>query len=83
MISGRIGAGAGWSWLTGAKPQVDEALKVFGAYTPNYLDHPPLVLVGDPKAGKWLRFYGFPSPDQIVAAVDDLSAARARAGAPG
>ncbi len=80
---GRIGSGAGWSWLTGAKPQVDEALKVFGAYTPNYLDHPPLVLVGDAKAGRWLRFYGFPSPDQIVAAVDDLTAARAKAGAPG
>jgi protein SCO1/2 len=80
---GRIGTGPGWTWLTGAKPQVDEALKVFGAYTPNYVDHPPLVLVGDAKAGKWVRFYGFPSPDQLVTAVDDLSTARAKAGAPG
>lgn len=80
---GRIGAGPGWTWLTGAKPQVDEVLKVFGAYTPNYVDHPPLVLVGDAKAGKWVRFFGFPSPDQLVSAVEELAAARAKAAAPG
>ncbi|MFZ2649324.1 MAG: SCO family protein [Burkholderiaceae bacterium] len=79
----RIGAGPGWTWLTGAKPQVDEALRGFGAYTPNFIDHPALVLVGDAKTGKWLRFYGFPSPDQLLGAVDQLTAARAKAGAAG
>lgn len=79
----RIGSAAGWTWLTGAKPQVDEVLKGFGAYTPNFVDHPPLVLVGDAKSGKWLRFYGFPSPDQLVTAVGELTAARARAGTSG
>jgi protein SCO1 len=81
--AGRIGARAGWSWLTGAKPQVDEVLKAFGAYTPNFADHPPLVMVGDAKSGQWLRFYGFPSADQLVKAVVDLTAARAKAGAAG
>jgi protein SCO1 len=81
--SARIGAGPGWTWLTGPKPQVDDALKVFGAYTPNFVDHPPLVLVGDPMTGKWLRFYGFPNPEQVVAAVGELSAARGKAGVAG
>jgi len=81
--AGRLGSGAGWTWLTGAKPQVDEVLKAFGAYTPNYLEHPPLVMVGDAKSGRWMRFYGFPSPDQLVKAVDDLTAARAKAGSAG
>ncbi len=76
----RVGAGPGWRWITGAKPQVDEALKSFGAYTANFADHPPLTLVGDAKTGQWLRFYGFPSPDQLVAAVDQLSSARDKAG---
>jgi protein SCO1/2 len=74
----RLGSGPGWSWITGPKPQVDEVLRAFGAYTPNFVDHPPLVLVGDAKTGKWLRFYGFPSPDQLLAAVGDLTAARGK-----
>lgn len=79
----RLGAGSGWSWLTGPKPQVDEVLKVFGAYTPNFVDHPALVLVGDAKSGKWLRFYGFPTPEQLMAAVGEMSAARGKTGAAG
>ena len=78
--AGKLGAGDGWSWLTGAKPQVDEVLKVFGAYNANFLEHPPLVVVGDAKSGKWLRFYGFPNPDQLVKAVEDLSAERTKSG---
>ncbi len=79
----RVGAGPGWTWLTGSKPQVDEALKGFGAYTANFADHPPLVLVGDAKTGKWLRFYGFPTPDQLLTAVAELTAARSKAAAAG
>jgi len=75
----RLGSSPGWSWITGPKPQVDEVLRAFGAYTPNFVDHPPLVLVGDAKTGKWLRFYGFPSPDQLLVAVGDLTAARGKA----
>jgi protein SCO1/2 len=81
--AGRMGAGPGWAWLTGAKPQVDEVLKVFGAYTADFNNHPPVVFVGDAKLGKWLRFYGFPSPDQLTSAVDELTAARSKAGAAG
>lgn len=76
----RIDAGADWRWLTGAKPQVDEVLRGFGAWTANYADHPPLIMVGDAKSGRWLRFFGFPNPDQLVAAVGELGAARSRHG---
>lgn len=76
----RYDSGPGWIWLTGARPQVDEALRAFGAWTPNFENHPPLVLVGDAKAGRWLRFYGFPTPEQVTAAVRDLTAQRGRGG---
>ena len=79
----KLGSGAGWTWLTGPKPQVDEVLKVFGAYTPNFTEHPALVLVGDAKSGKWLRFYGFPTPDQLMAAVNELTAGRAKTASAG
>lgn len=70
----------GWIWLTGEKLTVDKVLEGLGAYAPNYEDHPAMVLVGDGRTGQWARFFGFPSPAQIMAKVDRLSAARKAAG---
>jgi protein SCO1/2 len=71
--------GPGWSFLGGRKQAVDEVLKALGVYTPNFADHPAVVLVGDPRSGEWTRFFGFPSSDQIMAKVNQLQAARQRA----
>jgi len=73
------GTGAGWTYLTGNKLSMDKVLEGLGAYTPNYEDHPAMVLVGDGRSGRWTRFFGFPGPDTIVAKVDALAAARAHA----
>lgn len=70
------GAKTGWIWLTGSTGTVNDVLKGFGAYAPNFEDHPPLVLVGDPKSGNWTRFFGFSDPKTILAKVDELSHAR-------
>jgi len=72
----RYRAAEGWTWLTGAKLDVDGALKGFGAYTPNFEDHPAMVMVGDARAGKWTRFFGFPSVDDLVARIEAIQAAR-------
>ena len=69
-------AGPGWTWLTGAKPAVDDVLNGLGAYSVNFEDHPAMVLVGDRRTGQWVRFFGFPSPKRIVQQVDALQAAR-------
>lgn len=71
----QYGAREGWTWLTGAKRDVDAVLKGFGAYTPNFEDHPPIVLVGD-AAGGWTRFFGFPSPEQLLARIEAARKAR-------
>jgi len=68
-----------WDFWTGQKPTVDKILEGLGAYTPDFTDHPSLVLVGDAKSGNWTRFFGFVSPEQIVARVDQLLAARQNA----
>jgi protein SCO1/2 len=70
------GAREGWTWLTGSKRDVDEVLTAMGAYTPNFEDHPAMVLVGDGRTGEWTRFFGFPATDRIVGKIDELSAAR-------
>lgn len=38
--------GAAWNWLTGDKGSVDQALHAFGAYTPNFEDHPAMLKIG-------------------------------------
>jgi protein SCO1/2 len=70
------GAGPGWSFYTGNSQAVDEVLKAFDAYSANFTEHPPAVLVGDPRSGEWVRFFGFPSAAQIVGRVKELQAAR-------
>jgi protein SCO1/2 len=69
----------GWIWLTGHKAAVDDVLEGLGAYTPNFEDHPAMVLVGDGRTGEWARFFGFVGPDRIMAKVDQLLAARTAA----
>jgi len=71
-----LGAGDNWVWLTGEKTSVDDVLRGLGAYSPDFEDHPAIVLVGDPQRGTWKRFFGFPSPKKILAAVDELTGAR-------
>jgi protein SCO1/2 len=72
----KLRAGDGWVWLTGDKQAVDGVLEQLGAYSPNFEDHPSMVLVGDAESGDWARFLGFPSADQIVTKVDQLTAVR-------
>jgi protein SCO1/2 len=72
----RYRAAEGWTWLTGAKPDVDGALKGFGAYASRFEDHPAMVMVGDARAGKWTRFFGFPSVDDLVARIEAMQLAR-------
>lgn len=66
-------AGAGWTWLTGGRGAVEQVLRGMGAYTPNFADHPPMVLVGDGK-GAWTRLNGFPTQAAILAQVDAYAA---------
>jgi protein SCO1/2 len=68
--------GDNWLWLTGDKQAVDGVLKQLGAYSPNYTDHPSMVLVGDAAKGDWARYLGFPSADQIITKVEELTTER-------
>ena len=72
--------GSGWSWLTGPKSVMEDVLTGLGAYSPNYEEHAPMVLVGDGRSGEWSRFFGFPNPKRIMERVDELQAARGQAG---
>ena len=71
-FSKNFNPGDGWSWLSGEKASVDETLRALGAYTPNFEDHPAMVLIGDARQSKWYRLYGFSSPDAIEGRIRKL-----------
>lgn len=72
-------AGPGWIHLTGRKDDVDELLKGLGAYTANFVEHAPMLLIGDGRTGRWARLNGFPTPEQVISQIDDLLASRRQA----
>lgn len=71
----------GWRWLTGSPRAVGETLKALGAWSADYENHPPLIMVGDGDSQRWTRFYGFTEPRLLLARVEALSAARSGKGA--
>jgi len=77
-FAARFKAGPGWRFLTGSRLAVDEVLKSFDVYTPNFADHPAAVMVGNPRTGEWMRLFGFPSSEQIMDKMTELQAAGLR-----
>lgn len=77
--SAKHGAGPGWSWLTGTPQAIGDVLKGAGTYTPNFEDHPAVVMVGDARTGQWHRYYGFVDPKILLEQIDALAASRSAA----
>ena len=69
-------AGDDWFWLTGDKQTIDDVLRDFGVYTPNFEDHPSTILIGDGRSGEWSRFIGFPGTGKLMDKINEFSAAR-------
>jgi protein SCO1/2 len=68
----------GWTFLTGEPDRVRRALRALGAKDGPKEAHAPILLVGDPAAGRWKRLSGFAPPQQIV---EEIEASARRAGA--
>jgi protein SCO1/2 len=75
-FAGKWEAKPGWVFLTGQKQTVDRVLDGLGLYSADFTAHPAAFLVGDGKSGKWTRFYGFASPEELLGKIDELAAAR-------
>lgn len=68
--------GADWTFLTGEKPVMDEALIWLNAYATNPENHAAMILIGDASTGKFSRIYGMPDPAFVETRVRELAAAR-------
>ena len=74
--AGQWEAKPGWTFLTGGKKDVDHVLEGLGLYAADFTEHPSAFLVGDGRRGKWTRFYGFATPEQLMGTIDDMLRSR-------
>jgi cytochrome oxidase Cu insertion factor (SCO1/SenC/PrrC family) len=65
-------AGAGWTFVTGNKEQIDNLLYALGASVSRREDHSPTVIVGNDLTGVWTRTYGLASSAQMVRLIMDV-----------
>lgn len=65
-------AGPHWVWLTGNQGPVGRVLRAFGLSTGSPDAHPPLLLVGHPAQGRWLRWVGIPAPQVVIDQVEAM-----------
>jgi protein SCO1/2 len=53
-----FGAGAGWTFVTGDKTEIDRLLKAFGSYGADIGAHSTTMLIGNTQTGRWVRTNG-------------------------
>jgi protein SCO1/2 len=74
-------AAPGWTFVTGAKPDIDELLRALAASTARPEDHTPTLLIINDQKGVVTRTYGLARPSQIMKSIDDALAGVAAAAA--
>jgi protein SCO1 len=72
-FAAKFGAGPGWTFLTGSKPEIDILLRALGASVADKTDHSPFVLIGNEPAGYWTRVYGLAPPATLVNLVTRIA----------
>jgi protein SCO1 len=53
-----FGAGPGWTFVTGSKTDIDRLLKAFGSSAGDIGAHSTTMLIGNERAGRWVRTNG-------------------------
>ncbi len=62
-------AGAGWTFVTGEKQEMDKLLNALGAAVAKREDHTPAMIIGNDAKGVWTRTYGLAKTGQIVGLI--------------
>jgi cytochrome oxidase Cu insertion factor (SCO1/SenC/PrrC family) len=69
-------AGAGWTFVTGNKPEIDRLLLALGASAARREDHTPSVIVGNDTKDVWTRTYGLAKSSQMVTLIENVMAGK-------
>jgi len=65
-------AGAGWTFVTGTKQEMDKLLYALGASVSRREDHTPSVIIGNDVKGVWTRTYGLAKTSLMVGLIEDV-----------
>ena len=67
-------AGAGWTFVTGNKEEIDQLLRALGASAARREDHTPSVIIGNDAKDVWTRTYGLARTTQMVSLIENVIA---------
>lgn len=72
--SDRFHRKAGWTLVTGPKPDVDVLLAALGSEVAGKADHTPMILIGNDATGTWTRAYGLGGATQVMKTIEAVAA---------
>ena len=68
----KFGARPGWTLVTGKKDDITRILKAMNAYSPDYVNHQPVTIVGNDATGAWKRSYGFTTAAKLAVLLREV-----------
>ena len=69
----KFGGGDNWTLVTGAKTEIDKALKAMQFFTADKTDHSPFILMGNEAEKKWQRVNGFTEPAKMASILKEMT----------
>jgi cytochrome oxidase Cu insertion factor (SCO1/SenC/PrrC family) len=72
-FASKFKADAGWSFVTGDKPEIDRLLAALGASVSDKNDHSPVILIVNDANGKATRTYGLAPPSRLAQLIADAA----------
>ena len=73
-------ARAGWSFLTGKKENIDQALYKLGQYVQDKNSHKTIVIIGNESTGLWKKAFGLAQANDLIKLVDEVMNDRPQSG---
>jgi cytochrome oxidase Cu insertion factor (SCO1/SenC/PrrC family) len=77
-FSKRFKAEPGWAFITGEKPVISGLLKSLGTFAADKNEHSNMVIIGNEVNHQWMRLYGLPQAEEILAALKNVTGASRR-----
>jgi len=77
-FSKRFNAAPGWFFITGEKSTISGLLKSLGTFTADKNEHSNMVIIGNDLNHQWMRLYGFPQAEEILAVLKNVTGASRR-----
>lgn len=68
----KLNARPGWFFLTGAKENVDFALKKIGQFVDDKQDHLNIFIIGNERTGLWKKAFGLAKSEELVKVVESV-----------